>query len=176
MREINKKTRIILVVLLSLSIATFLRESGILDLNLYQSKYQETHSFSISRTNAPDHYPFGTFLISFDDNITSEIKNAIKKQKTLTQANALTFNIISFDEKISGWLYCPFYKTPHVSYKYKFEAKGTHNSKEFELSGDLTGDIKFQILFLCSGNKAKELIYHTIAQQMVKSFEKEFKK
>jgi len=176
MKELKNTKKIVLILLLLLFVITFLREFGIFDFNLYQSKCQENHYSSILRNNAPDHYPFRAFTIGFHDNVGSKIKNAIKTQKIATQTNGLTFNIISFDEKIRGWLYCPFYKTPQVSYKCKFEAKGKHNSKEFELSGDLAGDMKFQILFLCSGNKTKELIYQTIAKQLVKTFENELKK
>jgi len=176
MKELKNTKKIVLILLLLLFVITFLREFGIFDFNLYQSKCQENYSFSIGRTNAPDHYRFGTFSIDFQDNIDSKIKSAIKTQKNAAQTNGLTFNIISFDEKITGWLYCPFYKTPQVSYKCKFEAKGKHNSKEFELSGDLTGDMKFQILFLCSGSKTKELIYQAIARQIVKSFENELRR
>ncbi|MHC4498380.1 MAG: hypothetical protein ACYS9T_04700 [Planctomycetota bacterium] len=170
----TKKAVLIMGVLIL--VITVLRESGIVDINLYQTKSQEDYTSSITRRNTPDHYPFEGFTINLNDNIDSGIKKALEKIKGSPDKNGLTFNITSFEEEITGPLYLPLYKTPRASYECEFEAKGQHNSREFNLSGKVSGDVKFQILFICSGNKARGLIYQAIAKHITKTFENELKR
>lgn len=159
-----KKKRILLIIGGVLVCLLILRETGVLDINLYHSAMTSSQSATKSQTNPGEEKRFSYHVV-----VNHKTQGVSGQMFHYDNLPPIEIEATLEDPVYSGNFVLPFVKNFEMTYQCEFTT--TKSPSGHEVEGQIKGQVSAKIYGFCTRAKAKELAFEQATKQITSYFQ-----